>query len=188
MTLTPDQVLPQTTKYYTGIGSRLTPGPVLILMRYVAAQLSRDGFILRSGGATGADTAFESGVDSNKKEIYLPWKFFNSNPSPLFKVSEEAIEIASRYHPYWKRLNSTTRQLMARNTHQVLGADCRTPSSFVLCWTPDGADRLTTDKTGGTGQAIRIAVAYHIPVFNMANESWHEVFQKFLVNMSNKDM
>jgi hypothetical protein len=42
----------------------------------------------------------------------------------------------------------------------VLGHDLRSPSRFVVCWTADGR------ATGGTGQAIRIAEAYAVPVFN----------------------
>jgi len=49
-----------------------------------------------------------------------------------------------------------------------MGVDLKTPVSFVLCWTPDGAETTTDpDHTGGTGQAIRIANANAIPVFNL---------------------
>jgi hypothetical protein len=65
-------------------------------------------------------------------------------------------------------LNGSARSLMGRNTHQVLGFDCESPSAFVLCWTPDGAERETIAETGGTGQAIWIAIAYGIPVWNLA--------------------
>lgn len=38
--------------------------------------IRKEGCILRSGGAEGADTAFENGVRSlYNKEIYLPWTF-----------------------------------------------------------------------------------------------------------------
>ena len=43
---------------------------------------------------------------------------------------------------------------------QVLGEDCNTPSSFVLCWTPNGKE------IGGTSQALRIAKHYNIPIIN----------------------
>lgn len=63
----------------------------------------------------------------------------------------------------------------ARNVLQILGQ--RTPftlkSKCVVCWTPDGADGSSTETsilTGGTGQAIRIAKAYGVPVFNLYNE------------------
>ena len=40
----------------------------------------------------------------------------------------------------------------------------------MLCWTPDGAiapEHCTRD-TGGTGQAIRVAGAHGVRVFNLA--------------------
>ena len=60
---------------YAGIGARKTPGGVLVLMREVGAILARDGWMLRSGGAEGADSAFEAGAKSagGAREIFLPW-------------------------------------------------------------------------------------------------------------------
>lgn len=55
---------------YAGVGSRATPEPVLDLMRRCATRLEVLGYTLRSGGANGADTAFEEGCC--RKELYLP--------------------------------------------------------------------------------------------------------------------
>ena len=44
---------------------------------------------------------------------------------------------------------------------ELKGDDLKTPSDFVICWTKDGKD------TGGTGQAMRIATYYWIPVYNL---------------------
>lgn len=85
-------------RYYTGIGSRGTPSEILEIMTDIARFLAETGYTLRSGGASGADTAFESGVlHIDKKEIYLPWSGFNGNTSPRFGVSDEAMELASKY-------------------------------------------------------------------------------------------
>ncbi len=46
---------------------------------------------------------------------------------------------------------------------QVLGPDLKSPSSMVVAWTPGGA------VTGGTGQALRMAETYQIPVRNLGN-------------------
>ena len=72
--------------YYAGIGSRSTPDNVLGIMEKLGIVLAKKGFILRSGGADGADKAFEKGCDlaSGQKEIYLPWKGFNGNNSSLY--------------------------------------------------------------------------------------------------------
>lgn len=41
----------------------------------------KQGFLLRSGHARGADLAFESGVTNPRNmEIYLPWQKFNHAP------------------------------------------------------------------------------------------------------------
>ena len=56
--------------YYAGIGSRKTPNEVLSLIVEIAEYFARMGFILRSGGADGADSAFAAGAF--KKQIFLP--------------------------------------------------------------------------------------------------------------------
>lgn len=155
---------------YAGIGSRTTPQHVLIRMSKAAHRLSELGYTLLSGGAGGADSAFEDGC-FGKKEVYLPWPGFRSlNGRHCVNLpSEDAFRVASAVHPAWLKLNRTAQSLMARNSHQVLGHDLRSPVDFVLCWTPDGceheSDRSRT--TGGTGQAIALADRWGIPVFNM---------------------
>ena len=147
--------------YYTGIGSRETPCTIAAKMSELAYALARRGYTLRSGGAQGADTAFEEGCDiaSGKKEIYLPWSRFNGSESMYTAPKDEAFVIAAKYHPAWERCSNAAKKLHARNVHQVLGWDLDSPSMFVVCWTP-------TNK-GGTLQATRIATAYGIPVYNM---------------------
>jgi len=160
---------------YTGIGSRKTPKHILDVMVDIARELEQRLYCLRSGGAEGADMAFESGVRSEYwKEIYLPWPGFNGHDSTLHTPEPLAFDIAARFHPAWGALSPAMRKLMARNVHQVLGVklSINSPSKFVVCWTPDGAETMqrTSRATGGTGQAIRIASANTIPVFNLAND------------------
>lgn len=156
-------------KAYAGIGSRSTPPEFLNIMTQAASELSQHGLILRSGGADGADSAFEAGAEPGKKEIFLPWRGFNKNPSPLYNPLQEAFLIAEHFHPNWGACSDAVRRLMARNVHQVLGASLNDPVLFVLCWTPNGAGR------GGTGQALRIAEANHIPVFDMGGTPMQEI-------------
>jgi len=54
--------------YYAGIGSRKTPPDILALMEACAYKLARYGWNLRSGGAPGADQAFERGVAQANRE------------------------------------------------------------------------------------------------------------------------
>lgn len=172
-------------KSYTGIGARLTPNEILRRMRVYALTLARLDFNLRSGGADGADTAFEVGCDrdNGSKEIFLPWKGFNNNTSPLFTPPLEAFEIAADvYGSSWQYIKTTTKKFMARNIQQVLGKNLDDPSLFVLCWTNDGC--LTREqrskKTGGTGQAIACASERNIPVFNLQREGEETRFLTFL--------
>ena len=168
-------------EYYAGIGSRETPHDVLQLFEYLGNYLAKKGFTLRSGHADGADKNFENGCDiaNGLKEIYLPWSGFNGSDSELVVENTEAFDIAELYHPYWHNLKEGGRKLQARNSHQVLGENLKIPSTFIICWTKNGK------ASGGTGQAIRIAKAYNIPVFDVGkykdiNDSLLEL-QLFLI-------
>jgi hypothetical protein len=158
-------------KYYAGIGSRETPGPILQIMLKTAQQMAGLGFTLRSGAADGADAAFELGADL--KEIYLPWLGFNGSDSKLLPT-KEAFLIAEKFHPAWDKCSPAAKKLHARNCHQVLGQDLNTPSALVICWTHDGAGG------GGTGQAIRIAKAHGIPVHDLANPLAAKILKSYL--------
>jgi hypothetical protein len=149
-------------KIYAGIGSRETPQSICMMMYDAAFKLARKGYTLRSGGAEGADTAFELGcADSvmGKKEIFLPWPKFNNNLSILMMPTIEAHAEARRFHPNWKNLSQAGQNLTARNAHQILGSDLKTPVDFVLYWTFDGS------AAGGTGQGLRMAKFYEIPTY-----------------------
>jgi hypothetical protein len=163
--------------YYAGIGSRETPKDMLLKFEHAAMIFAKKGFVLRSGGAKGADSAFEIGCDSvrGQKEIFLPWKGFENSSSTLYNTSGEALKIAEEFHPYWSKLSDGARKLQARNCYQVLGYDLKTPSSFIICWTKNGSG------SGGTGQAIRIAKAHNIPVFDMGgNDGVAERLNNFI--------
>ncbi len=147
---------------YAGIGSRKTPADVMNVMTLSAKRLSKRGYVLRSGGADGADSAFAQGAEF--KEIFLPWKGFNGLNSPYAVASEHAMIEAEKFHPAWNRLSNGAKALHARNMHQILGPNLDDPVDFVLCWTPEGLGQ------GGTGQAIRIAKKYDIPVFDMGHD------------------
>lgn len=170
-------------KSYAGIGSRETPKEICDLMTQIATIL-QDKCSLRSGGADGADLAFEKGITNGNKEIYLPWYKFNNNNSSLYHISPKAMEIANNFHPAWDRLSDGAKKLMGRNTYQILGYNLHVeldPSSFVICWTKDGK------ASGGTGQAIRIAEAFNIPVYNLHNPIYRnlEFYKNIIHNVEN---
>jgi len=164
----------ESKKYYAGIGSRSTPEEIKEAMTQIAKELDRNGYTLRSGGADGADTAFENGA-SNNKQIFLPWEKFNENSSDLFEYKKEHEEIAEKHHPRFKHLKQGAKRLMVRNTAQIVGKSLDDElSSFVVCWTSDGND------SGGTGQAIRIAKSLGIPVFNLYHDVAVTEMMKFI--------
>ena len=173
---------------YAGIGSRETPDEVWRWMEQLGYEFAIKGYNLRSGGAPGADTAFEKGCDrgSGEKEIYLPWKNFNKNPSQLFNVTPEAIKLAETFYPNPKvfEVKPYIAKLMGRNCQQVFGENLDSPVDFVVCWTADGCESIEdrTKETGGTGQAISIASVYCIPVYNVKNDtSWNYLMNKFVL-------
>lgn len=174
-------------KNYALIGSRQTPEEICQLMTKIAYYMAQDEWILRSGGADGADKAGQAGCEKyatevNKswywfQEIYLPWSGFNGfkedHQKGYYVVNHpEADNIAKMYHPAYERLSSGAKKLMARNGYQVLGKNLNHPVNLIICWTPDGSyGRITSSRTGGTGHALRIAHDNNINVYNL-NNGW----------------
>lgn len=152
-------------KIYAGIGSRETPLEILEVMTSLATILAGAGWTLRSGGAPGADTAFEKGAAhvSGPTEIFLPWSGFENHTSLYSSPTPAALDLAKKHHPAWDKLSGPAKKLMGRNSHQVMGADLQTPVDVVICWTPGGG------MSGGTSQALRIALDHGIPIINLAN-------------------
>lgn len=150
-------------KYYAGIGSRNTPTAIQMEMMFLGRMAAKKGLILRSGGANGADLAFERGCDSAKgiKQIYLPFKGFNESDSPYYKVCEEAMCMAEALHPNWRACGRVAKLLMARNCYQILDRSLDSPVDFVVCYTSDGTFK------GGTGQALRLAKEQGIKIYNL---------------------
>lgn len=145
-------------RFYTGVGSRQTPRSILNVMVMAARRLAAIGYTLRSGGAEGADRAFEHGA-GNAAIIYRP-----------HHATPDCMKIAAQYHPVWGNLSDYVKRLHARNVLQVLGDDLGSPSAFLICWTRDGAISHSerSRQTGGTGTAISVASAYGVKVFNLA--------------------
>jgi hypothetical protein len=138
-------------KYYAGIGSRDTPNNILNIMTRTATYLSNIGYTLRSGGAKGADSAFEAGAKT--KEIFI-----------AKDSTQDALELTANYHPAWHKCNDFVKKLHARNAMILLGRNLNLPVHFVICWTPNA------EFVGGTGQALRIAKDKNIQIINLSIE------------------
>jgi hypothetical protein len=151
-------------------------------MEQIAGLLYSIGYILRSGGAPGADTAFENGADTPKdfvgkrKEIYVPWKGFRGGQTgDIHKIHKRAFVIAAFIHPSWHKLQDGSKKLHARNIHQVLGRDLKTPSKFLICWTKNG------ELVGGTRTSIVLAREIEIPVYNLGLDKYDQITPTDLV-------
>ena len=105
---------------YTGVGSRKTPNEILELMTKIAKQLNNESWLLRTGDAKGADSAFANG--STKKEIY---KANDAN--------EKARKISQQFHPAWERMTEFAKNLHGRNAFQILGKELNDPVKFLIC-------------------------------------------------------
>lgn len=178
------------TMTYAGIGSRETPQDVLDVMTKAATYLESLGYTLRSGGAEGADTAFEKGVKS-KKQIF---KGFDKTGDTEKKIAHEihpnlqgAME-GSKKRAVAKgkdgeRSAKAVENLMARNTNQIFGNKLDTPVDFVLAYDPSGwTGKGPRPVKGGTLQAIDMAARKGIPVINMADPNWREQLKEVLKN------
>ena len=167
---------------YAGIGGRNTPEDIIRQFIFIGQDLAFKGLTLRSGGAEGADRAFEFGCDCcsflAKKEIWLPWKGFNNSISTLVLediIPEGVIEIASSTYDRWWRASDSIKRLHSRNVYQILGHDLNTPVDFVVCWT----DRNKHD-TGGTNFGIKLAEKRKIPVYNFHNHVDEILFNEYI--------
>lgn len=170
------------SKTYAGIGHRDLGGfrepntnePVENVMSWIAGELEKFGYTLNSGGAKGADAAFEYGVKSPAhKNIFTP-----------ADATETTRSIAQELHPAHERLQGHALDLYARNTNQVFGRNLACTIDFVVCYTKDGCETATTRsrESGGTGQAIEMADRKGAKVFNMKNPDWFKRLKKYLVN------
>jgi hypothetical protein len=157
-------------RYYAGIGSRGTPEDIQYLMFSLAFLLENEGWTLRTGCAPGADQAF---AKLGNGQWFLPWPSFEQqfvkrwlkNAVVFKEPTPAAYEVTRLFHPGYDKLGQAAKKLHARNAHQILGPnlDQSEAVEFVLCWTPDAKGG------GGTGQALRIAEALGITVFDLAN-------------------
>lgn len=162
--------------FWTGIGSRDTPVEFMQLMMDLATKLCMLGFILRSGGAQGADSFFYEGVkyeDDSYADIFIPWNNFNGMKMgdrhirlPTHSLQDAEL-IASKIHPNWKACSRGARSMHTRNVFQVLGEHLDHKSELLVCWAPvDKQGRVQ----GGTATAYNLAMQLGVPCFNLSNQ------------------
>lgn len=160
--------------YYTMVGSRdITPYHYNAL-RVISRRMNVLGYVVRSGGADGADTAAYEGGFPNT-EVYLPWEGFNGltakkgehvNAKELDNY-EKAKYMASMFHPAWDSLKDGAKALHTRNVYQVLGFNLDDPSLVLICCAPPNGKSVK----GGTATAFEIAKHYKVPTYNIYEKS-----------------
>lgn len=178
-----------TSKFYAGIGSRVTPDVVKDQMKSIAFAMAKCGYTLRSGGAGGADTAFLEGavLAEGNVELWVPWKGYTYNSYGIQELVQEDIdlyfEIAEKYHPAWHKCSYGAKKLHTRNINIMEGDLTKEPVlvDVVVCWTPGGAE------IGGTGQAIRYAKDKGIPIINLAVPDAYNNLMVMLENYTNEN-
>jgi hypothetical protein len=174
--------------YYTLVGSRETPKESLVTLELIAEMLAKAGWIGRSGGANGADTALEDGckgVLSAKVEVYLPWNGFNGRynsskgciDATKLKNHAQAMVIVEQTHPAWERCSRGVRALHTRNVYQVLGLDLVTPSKMLVCWAKP-TSKTPYRVAGGTNTAVQLAMKHGAVVVNIYRMSQEEAIAK----------
>ena len=172
---------------YTLIGSRSTPKDIMVLMEKFSYKAASQGYVVRSGGADGADACAEVGVKRYLKdnnlgehiqtdlmEIYLPWSDFNKRDSDeegsytlsYLPNKGRAYALAEETHPAWDRCSNGAKSLHARNTMQILGANLDKPSRFILCY-GESEKKGSVIPKGGTRTACKLGEKYGVEIFNL---------------------
>ena len=163
-------------EYYAGIGSRETPEACLRMMTKIGRACVKKGLILRSGGARGADKAFEKGctIENGSKQIWNP----RSEEIDFHGWAvDKAREVCWEYP--LDRMKPFTKSLIVRNMYQIFGDDPNElkPVKFVVFYC--NGDPLMQGKiSGGTRYAVRAAHLQNIPIFNLRVHQVH--FAHFL--------
>jgi hypothetical protein len=189
---------------YAGIGMRaLFPEKgftVSELIDDVAYKLCMMGYMLHSGRADNTDLKFEIGCQRAESQggkgghkIFLPKDTFNwktrdgltylSKKDIAKDVADRARALTFELHPNPSKLDHFGLHAMDRNAYQVLGKDLNTPVDFVIICALNSVfdDKGNIiDCKGGTGQAVRIAAKYNIPVFNLLHPPHYERIKAFV--------
>ncbi len=147
--------------FYAGIGSRECPPGIIDEMNEFALFANGYDFILRSGGALGADKAFEE--FAAYKQIFRPEH-----------ATERDIIFTAQFHDAWHRCNEYVQRLHARNALIVMGHNLDTPVKLMVCWQDPEKAR------GGTRQGMKIAKYFKIPIFNLHTSGNLEKAMKFV--------
>ena len=170
-------------KSYAGIGTRNINNEECKKIKIIAKIMNKQDYILYSGNANGSDIAFQEG-SNGKCVIMLPWNNYNldeydynfSRDHFVVGKTNEGLRSVDKFHPSSNKLSDGVKLLMARNYHQILGYKNYPRVNVVICC----ADRKYGKIIGGTGQAIRIAEHFKIPIINIRDKNWNSQFETLI--------
>jgi len=166
------------------VGSRALDPSALALLTAIGASLVTAGWIVHSGGAQGADQAFARGAAQalgatahapGGLVIHLPWASYERAAADaavrqsggralidLQAFTPDERTTALQFHPAPDRLSPAGITLMTRNVRivcpQGLTAD---PVHLVIAYPSNRRGG------GGTGQALRLAESFGIPIHDL---------------------
>lgn len=152
---------------YGGVGSRDTPTHACEAMERIGVALCKRGWMLRSGGAIGADRAFQRGAEAVDRTLLEVFNAYDAVGHVW------AHQDAAAHQPGWEGCNGSARLLLARNSLIVRGHDMQTHILFLVCWTERG------QVIGGTGQTMRVCASAGIPIFNLWNPECEKLVLEF---------
>lgn len=164
----------------TIIGARVTPPAITDEMRKIAHFFAKNGAIVRTGKAAGADAAAVEGCILAKKagklkakpEVYIPWNGYGKEYTQEWDIllgdDTTASKVAERMHPAWERCSGGVRKLYTRNVGQILGKDLDTPTDLVLYWCKE----MNRKPTGGTALAVNLGEEVGAARINMLHPDW----------------
>lgn len=177
--------------YYTGIGSRDTPLDVRRLMTEIAMHMQGWGYTVRTGVASAADRAFETGAGS-MKEVYVPWDGWNEQRG-ISSVTPASLTLARQVWEHrrktawdgliletahvaekWEEIHPATQMLLAKTMCMILGRNLDRPSDTLICWSP------SCRVIGISAHPIVLATISNIPVFNLADPETEDVIRAML--------
>lgn len=157
---------------YAGIGARKTPEEILMLMRRLATIFGKKGYKLRSGGALGADKAFEMGAKGQPCDVFTVRDVPDDPNFWAYDMAKSCLLPQLK----WDTFKPYVQKLFARNMMIILGPKGDDPVDRVFCWTPT----LDYENAfGGTPHSLRCAARSGIPIHNLYDQDVLEKVEGF---------
>jgi predicted NAD-dependent protein-ADP-ribosyltransferase YbiA (DUF1768 family) len=183
----PSEELDQDRAAYGAVGSRSLPRnhPLARLAEGTAARLERLGYVQYSGGADGADRAFERGVSKSTNKIVFRPEYDRDKQLPAGYMvidgpkAREARSIAMAVTSDFTKLDQWGQDLHTRNAFQVLGPDLKRPVEFLLA-IPKAEP---PERVRGTRATMAMAAANGIEVIDLTNRDQRREFLERLTKM-----